>query len=172
VLDGRGEIRQNAGVVGEVGRVVSLHLHPDVSGEALRAVGEVYAEAGKGLVGDARFFGRKNQLGQPSRRQVSLIAREEIARHAATLGLAEIVPGAVRSNIETAGVDLVSFLGREMEVGQAVLLFYEARKPCWKMDCIAPGLQAEMGLGRQGVVAQVIRSGRIRAGDAIRPTQT
>jgi MOSC domain-containing protein YiiM len=146
-----------------------LHLHPDVAGAALRAVREVYAEAGQGLVGDARVFGRKNQKGEPGRRQVSLIAREEIARHAAALGLAEIPPGAVRSNIETTGLELVSFLGREMEVGQAVLLFYEARKPCWKMDRLASGLQAMMSQARQGVLAQVIHSGWIRAGDAIRP---
>jgi MOSC domain-containing protein YiiM len=156
-------------MVVEIGTVESLHLHPDVSGETLQAVREVYAEAGKGLAGDARVFGRKNQKGEPSRRQVSLIAREEIARHAAALGLPSIPPGAVRSNIETAGIDLGSFLGREMAVGQAVLLFYEARTPCWKMDRIAPGLQARMAQGRQGVLAQVIRSGWIRAGDAIGP---
>jgi MOSC domain-containing protein YiiM len=156
-------------VVTEFGTVASLHLHPDVAGEALRAVSEVYAEAGKGLVGDARVFGRKNQKGEPGRRQVSLIAREEIARHAAALGLAEIAPGAVRSNIETTGIDLVSFLDREMEIGEAMLLFYEARTPCWKMDRIAPGLQAIMSQSRQGVLAQVIRSGWIRTGDAVCP---
>jgi MOSC domain-containing protein YiiM len=144
-------------------------LHPEVAGEPLREVSEVYAEAGKGLVGDARVYGRKNEKGEPRRRQVSLIAREDIARHAATLGLPGIVSGAVRSNIETNGLDLVSFLGREMEVGEAVLLFYEARTPCWKMDRIAPGLQAIMSQGRQGVLAQVIRSGWIRTGDDIRP---
>jgi MOSC domain-containing protein YiiM len=152
-----------------MGTVASLHLHPDVAGEALRTVSEVYAEAGQGLVGDARKFARKNQQGEPGRRQVSLIAREEIALHAAALGLPEIAAGAARSNIETTGLDLVSFLHREMEVGQAVLLFYEARTPCWKMDRIAPGLQAMMSQGRQGVLAQVIRSGWIRTGDAIRP---
>jgi MOSC domain-containing protein YiiM len=54
-----------------------------------------------------------------------------------------------------------------MEVGEAVLLFYEARTPCHKMDRIAPGLQALMSQGRQGVLAQVIRSGKIRVGDKI-----
>jgi MOSC domain-containing protein YiiM len=156
-------------VVAEIGTVASLHLHPEVAGEPLRAVSEVYAEAGKGLVGDARVYGRANQNGGPRRRQVTLIAREEIARHAAALDLAEIVPGAVRSNIETAGLDLVSFLGREMEIGEAVLLFYEARTPCRKMDLVAPGLQAIMAQGRQGVLAQVIRSGWIRTGNAVRP---
>lgn len=152
-----------------VGKVASLHLHSEIPGAPLCDVSEVYAEAAKGLVGDARFFGRKNQNGEPRRRQVSLISREEIARHAAALGLPEIVPGAVRSNIETAGLDLVSLLGREVAVGDAVLLFYEARTPCLKMDRVAPGLQAIMAQGRQGVLAQVIRSGWIRAGDDIRP---
>jgi MOSC domain-containing protein YiiM len=154
-------------MVADIGTVASLHLHPEFAGEPLRAVSEVYAEAGQGLAGDARVFGRKNQKGEPRRRQVTLIAREEIARHAAALGLPEIAPGAVRSNIETTGISLLSFLGREMEVGEAVLLFYEARTPCRKMDLVTPGLQAIMSQGRQGVLAQVIRSGWIRLGDAL-----
>lgn len=149
------------------GTVASLHLHPKVAGEPLQTVAEVAAEAGLGIVGDARVFGRKNRAGKISRRQVSLIAREEIARHAAALGAAEIPPGAVRSNIETNGIELVSFLGCEVEVGEAVLHFYEARTPCHKMDCIAPGLQGLMSQGRQGVMAEVVRSGRIRVGDRI-----
>ena len=153
----------------EMGTVESLHLHPEVSGEALRTVSEVFAEAGKGLLGDTRVFGRKNRKGESSLRQVSLIAREEIARHAAAVGLPGIAPGVVRSNIETTGIDLVSFLGREMQVGESVLLFYEARTPCKQMERIAPGLQAMMADGRQGALAQVIRSGWIRAGDAMRP---
>ena len=166
---GGGGFWQDAGVVVHLGTVESIHLHPSVAGEALQDVREVYAEGGKGLVGDARVFGRKGRKGEPSLRQVSLIAREEIARHAAALGLPSIPPGVVRSNIETTGIDLVSLLGREVEVGEALLLFYEARTPCWKMERIAPGLQAMMSQGRQGVLAQVVRSGWIRTGDAMRP---
>ena len=149
------------------GTVASLHLHPEVPGEPMRAVAEVCAEAGQGIAGDARVFGRQNRTGQISRRQVSLIAREEIARHAAALGLPGIPPGAVRSNMEITGIELAAFLGCEMEVGEAVLLFYEARTPCHKMDRIAPGLQALMSQGRQGVLAQVVLSGKIRVGDKI-----
>ncbi|HUD84325.1 MAG TPA: MOSC domain-containing protein [Candidatus Saccharimonadales bacterium] len=150
------------------GTVASLHLHPEVPGEPMRAVAEVCAEAGQGIAGDARVFGRQNRTGRISRRQVSLIAREEIARHAAALGLPGIPPGAVRSNMEITGIELAAFLGCEMEVGEAVLLFYEARTPCHKMDRIAPGLQALMSQGRQGVLAQVVLSGKIRVGDKIR----
>ena len=151
-----------------VGTVASLHLHPDVAGAPLRAVAEMEVEAGKGIVGNVRYFDRKRPNGQPIRRQVTLIAREQIAEHAAALGGVEIAPGAVRSNIETSGVDLISLVGQEVEVGEALLAFYDRRSPCAKMDLVAPGLRELMGNGRQGVLAQVVRSGRIRAGDSIR----
>jgi MOSC domain-containing protein YiiM len=149
------------------GKVVSLHLHPATSGDPLQSVGEIRAEAGKGIVGDARIFGRKDRKGEASRRQISLMAREQIAQHAAALGLPAITPGAVRANIETAGIDLLSLLGQEVKVGGAVLLFYEARTPCGKMDLVAPGLRELMTQNRQGVMAQVVRSGDIRVGDRI-----
>lgn len=149
------------------GKVASLHLHPPDSGEPFFAVSEVRAEAGKGLVGDARVFGRKDRKGGPSRRQVSLIAREQIAEHAATLGLPVFAPGAVRSNIETEGIDLMSLAGQEVKVGEAILFFYEPRTPCPKMDKVAPGLQKLMALGKQGMMAQIVSSGVIRVGDAI-----
>ena len=151
----------------QTGKVVSLHLHPAKSGDPLESVNEVHAEADKGIVGDARTYARKDRLGRPGRRQISLMAREQIAQHAATLGLPGIAPGAVRSNIETAGIDLISLLGQEVRVGTAVLLFYEARTPCPKMDLVADGLQKLMANGQQGVMAQVLHSGDIRVGDEI-----
>jgi MOSC domain-containing protein YiiM len=151
--------------------VASLHLHPAASGEPLLEVTEVSAEAGMGIVGDNRVFGRKNREGKISRRQVSLMAREEITRHASIVGLPEIAPGAVRANIETNGIELTAFVGCEMEVGEAVLRFYEPRTPCYKMDRIASGLQALMSQGRQGVMAEIVRSGKIRVGDKIEKVQ-
>ena len=46
--------------------------------------------------------------------------------------------------------------------------FDEPRLPCHQMDAIAPGLRKLMEEGRQGVMAEVIRSGVVRAGDVIR----
>jgi MOSC domain-containing protein YiiM len=151
------------------GQVASLHLHPAVSGEPLQVVNEIYAEAGRGIVGDGRFYGRKDRRGQPSRRQVSLIGREQIAEHATAFGLEAIPAGVVRSNIETSGVDLLALVGQKVKVGEAVLYFYEPRTPCWKMDLIAPGLCKQMTNGRQGVMAQIIESGTVRVSDAITP---
>lgn len=153
------------------GTVASLHLHPEIAGAPFQEKAEIYVEAGKGIVGNTRYFDRKNRLGEPNRRQVSLIAREQIAEHALALGGVEIPPGAVRANIETQGVDLISLVGRQVEIGEAVLSFYDRRSPCAKMDRVVPGLRELMGNGRQGVLAQVVRSGRIRVGDPIRDHQ-
>ena len=152
-----------------LGHVASLHLHPAEPGTPLQAVEAVEVTADQGILGDARYFGRlSSHTGQPSRRQVSLIEREQIAEHAAALRLPAIPPGAVRSNIETIGINLLSLLGCEVEIGGAVLRFYAPRDPCAKMDALCAGLRALMMNNRQGVLAEVVRSGTIRIGDAIR----
>lgn len=147
------------------GKVASLHVHPAVAGESLTTVPEFNLVAEKGIREDIRYFNRSNG-GRPFKRQVTLINREMIHQHAGALGM-ELSPGDVRSNIETEGVDLIALIGLEVRVGEAVLEFVEARTPCHKMDALAPGLRALMENGRQGVIARVLQSGRVRPGDAI-----
>ena len=128
---------------------------------------EIELVAEKGIVQDVRYFGRKSRAGGPSKRQVTLIEREQIAEHAAVLGLKSIPPGVVRSNIETEGIELVALAGKRVRVGSAELLIGAPRDPCEKMDRIAPGLRELMDQGKQGVLAQVVRSGIVRVGDEI-----
>jgi MOSC domain-containing protein YiiM len=150
------------------GHVASLHLHAAESGAPLQSVESVEMVEEKGVAGDARFFGRLSRdTGQPTRRQVTLIEREQIAEHATALGLPAIIPGAVRSNIETTGINLIALLGKEIEIGEAVLRLYAPRDPCAKMDAICQGLRARMIDQRQGVLAEVVRSGAVRVGDTI-----
>jgi hypothetical protein len=154
------------------GTVVSLHLHPVNPGEPFHAVPVFDVVADQGIAGNPRYFGRVSRsTGKPSRRQVSLIECEQVAEHAAALGLESIAPGAVRSNIETEGIDLVPLVGRRVRIGEAILHLYEPRDPCGKMDAVAPGLKQLMRDGKQGVMAEVIQSGRIQVGDAIEPLQ-
>ncbi len=156
-------------VAGPCGVVASLHVHPSDPSEPLRVMECLNLVAGKGILEDGRYFGRTNtRTGQPNLRQVTLIEREQIAEHAAALGLPGLPPGAVRSNIETTGVDLQSLVGQEVEVGQARLRFHAPRTPCAKMDALCSGLRELMLNHRQGVVAEVVHSGAIRVGDPIR----
>jgi hypothetical protein len=151
-----------------IGRVASLHLHPAEPGAPLQSVELIEVVAGKGIARNGRYFGRvRRSTGEPSRRQVSLMAREQIGEHAAALGLETIPPGAVRANIETVGIESMDLLDRDLSIGEAVLRLYEARTPCHKMDAVCEGLTNLMENNRQGVLAEVVQSGRIRVGDGI-----
>lgn len=150
------------------GRVASLHLHPTEPGQTLETVQAMQLVAGKGIVGDNRYFGKLSRdTGQPTRRQVSLIEREQIQQHAAGLGIEAIAAGAVRSNIETTGLKLLPLLGKEIQIGQAILFLHSQRDPCGKMDALCQGLRERMMNGHQGVLAEIRRPGTIRVGDAI-----
>ncbi len=145
-----------------LGKVASLHLHSAESVGQMVNVWSMELVAGKGIAGNKRYFSR------PTRRQVTLIEREQIAEHAAILGLESIAPGVVRSNIETDGMDFSTLTGKHVRIGkEAVVLLYAPRTPCRKMDEIAPGLRRLMENGRQGVLAQVVVSGVIQTGDTI-----
>lgn len=151
------------------GHVLSLYLHPDKPGDPMRAVESFEVVVEKGIAGNGRYFGRISRgSGQPSKRQLSLMEREQIDEHAATLGLPSIPAGAVRANIETSGIDLITLIERDVQVGSAILFFYEPRTPCEKMDRICQGLRTLMQDRQQGVLAQVIQPGTIRVGDLIR----
>src|SRR6267154_1907153 len=142
------------------GRVASLHLHPLKAGDPLEPVEAIDVIEAKGILNEPRYFGRlSRKTGQ-------------ISQHAKALGLASIPPGAVRSNIETQGINLIALIGSEIEIGEAVLLLYAPRDPCSKMDAICQGLRELMTENRQGVLATVVRSGKIRAGDSIEVRHT
>ena len=149
------------------GRVASLHLHSREPEAPMLAVGQITLVEGKGIVEDVRYFDRKNREGKPRKRQVTLIEREQIGEHAAVLGLPGIAPGKVRSNIETDGISLIDCIGKQLQIGEAILLIYNPRTPCAQMDAVAPRLRELMKNSRQGVLAQVTRSGTVRIGDTI-----
>ena len=151
----------------KLGKVVSLHIHPPKSGASMLDLSQIDVEAERGIVQDKRYFGRRSQNGAPSKRQVTLIEREQLAEHARTLGCADFAPGVVRSNIETSGINLVPLHGKTVQIGTAKLQIGAPRDPCEKMDEIVPGLRELMDHGRQGVLAQIIQSGSIRIGDEI-----
>lgn len=149
-------------------RVASLHLHPLKAGEPFQDVPSIQLERDNGIAGNPRYYARRNREGQPTTRQVSLIEREQLAEHAGALGLATIAPGAVRANIETVGINLVPLVGRKIQIGDAVLLLAAPRDPCDKMDLVCQGLRELMAPQKQGVMAQVIQSGAVHTGDAVK----
>ena len=113
----------------------------------------------------------------PNLRQVHLI-HAELFNELRTKGF-EIVPGQMGENITTRGIDLLALPpGTHLNFGWAVIEVTGLRNPCAQLDGIQPGLMEavlerhpERGLIRKaGIMAVVIKSGEVRAGNKIRVT--
>lgn len=121
-----------------------------------------------GLHGD-RYGGRAD-----GKRQVTLIAREDLGAAAAFLGRSEDVlpPDLVRRNLVTEGLNLAALKGRRLVFGAdpatAVVLEVTGEcHPCSRMEEVL-GVGGYNALrGRGGLTARVLRAGAIQVGDPI-----
>jgi MOSC domain-containing protein YiiM len=114
-----------------------------------------------GLVDD-RYGGRAG-----GKRQVTLIAREDLAAVAGFLGRDLVSPVLLRRNLLTEGINLLALKQRFVGVGEAVLEITGECHPCSRME-------EELGVGgynalrgRGGLTARVVRAGAIRLGEPI-----
>lgn len=114
--------------------------------------------AGKGVEGS---------VGRSTRRQVTLLDREQWERATAALG-GGIDPGLRRANILLSGIPLVETRGRTLRIGATLLRIGGETTPCERMDEAFAGLQealrADWG---GGAFAQVLVGGEIRVGDVV-----
>lgn len=110
-----------------------------------------------GVVGDAHAG--------PGHRQLSLLARESIARMQA-LGL-KVDAGDFAENFTTEGIELFSLpIGTRLTVGPALLEVTQIGKECHTRcaifyqagDCVMP---------REGIFVRILRGGTVRAGDSL-----
>jgi MOSC domain-containing protein YiiM len=112
---------------------------------------------GRGLAGD--------HYARPGKRQVTLIAAEDLDRIAERLGRPAVPPDLVRRNIVIAGVDLAA-LGRRFRLGGALLEATGPCDPCARMDALlGEGALAAMQ-GLAGITARIIEGGTITLGSA------
>jgi MOSC domain-containing protein YiiM len=112
--------------------------------------------AGRGLVGNADFGGR---------RQVTIIAREAWDAMMRELGHA-VSPSARRANVMVSGVALARTRERVLRLGACRLRVLGETTPCEVMDAACPGLRAAMTPDwRGGVFAEVLDDGEIAVGD-------
>ena len=95
-----------------------------------------------------------------SGRQVLLVDRE-------TLDAMELVPGILRENITTVGLNVNSLeKGHRLRMGKAILEVTMVCTPCNQMERIRPGLRKELW-GRRGMLCRILEGGLLRTGDRI-----
>jgi len=95
-----------------------------------------------------------------SKRQVLLVDKE-------TLDAMELVPGIIRENITTQGLNVNGLkVGERLRAGGALLEVSMVCTPCDQMERVRPGLRREL-YGRRGMLCRVIEGGTVQQGDAI-----
>jgi MOSC domain-containing protein YiiM len=96
------------------------------------------------------------------KRNVLFVAVEDLE----ALGVA---PGAVKENFTVRGATVMKWpVGQRLAIGDAEFEVSMVCDPCELMETIRPGLQAEID-GRRGMLARVLKTGRVSLGDEVRP---
>mmetsp|Transcript_29324 Transcript_29324/g.56999 ORF Transcript_29324/g.56999 Transcript_29324/m.56999 type:complete len:155 (-) Transcript_29324:1523-1987(-) len=140
------------------GAVVWLGLRPARRAE-MDVVEEVEIDAA-GLVGDRS---------RPGKRAVTLIQAEHLSAIGAFLGQGPVDPALLRRNIVVSGLNLASMKDRHIAIGDAVLHLTVICAPCSRMEeTFGHGGYAAVR-SHGGWCAEVVRPGRVRFGDAVRP---
>jgi MOSC domain-containing protein YiiM len=95
-----------------------------------------------------------------TKRQVLFASRE----HLDALG---VEPGRIRENFTVEGADVHQWpVGQQVRAGGALFEISMVCDPCERMEAIRSGLQAELE-GRRGMLARVLETGEVAAGDEI-----
>ncbi len=128
-------------------QICTAHRAPMQRKDSLSAVADL------GLEGDLHAK-------QGSARQVLFMDEE-------TLTAFGLSAGRVRENITTRGIELKMLTaGTRVRVGGAVFEITKSCTPCEFIEDIQPGLREKME-GQRGMLARVVESGEVRAGDTI-----
>ncbi len=146
------------------GTVEAIFIVP-VGGEAMRPVAEVMGLARCGLEGD-RYCKRTGYWTGVDECEATFIQAEHLDEIVETTGIG-VKDGQHRRNIVTGGIQLESLRGRQFQVGGAVFEYDRPRPPCSYIEGLTePGMTRAL-VGRGGICARVVKSGRIRVGDTI-----
>jgi len=100
-----------------------------------------------------------------SQRQILLVDLE-------TLHAMDLLPGSIRENVTTEGLNVNGLaIGEQVRVGPVLLQISAVCTPCDQLEKIRPGLRREI-YGRRGMLCRVLQGGMVRKGDAIRREAT
>lgn len=138
--------------------VRAIHVAP---GRRLptKAVQQVEAEAGVGLVGD-RYHGTRH-------RHVTVQALDDLAAAAEVLGR-PVDPGLTRRNITLDHGPIPTRPGERMTIGDVELEVVRIAAPCRLLDdWLGPGAMAALRSPRGGTVFRLLTSGTISVGDEV-----
>jgi len=151
------------------GELVAVFIGPRTA-EALQAVEQVEAIAGRGLDGDryCRGEGTFAKKDSPDR-EVTLIESEALEALTRDCEI-PLRPEQARRNLLTRGVPLNHLVGKEFSIDEVVLRGLRLCEPCGHLEKLTvKGIEKGL-LHRGGLRAQILRGGTLRPGAVIKPT--
>ena len=152
------------------GQLSGIFVAPRKCGD-LESVQRVEAVQGRGLTGDRYFLheGTYSKKDGPDR-EVTLIEAEAVEAILQENEIA-VAPNECRRNLLTRGVPLNHLVGKEFSVGTVKLRGIRLCEPCGHLEKLTARKGIEKALlHRGGLRAQILQSGTLNVGDAIRPT--
>jgi MOSC domain-containing protein YiiM len=132
----------------------------------MSTVEQVRAVAAKGLEGDRYFLGLGAFWKPKPDYEVTLIESEALEALERDYGVA-LMPAESRRNILTRGVALNHLVGREFQVGEAVLRGVRLCEPCAYLERLTHRDVIRGLTHRGGLRAQILIGGTIRVGDRV-----
>jgi MOSC domain-containing protein YiiM len=142
------------------GRVEAIYIAAK-HGELPHQVDVAVAQAGRGIEGDRNF-----DDSDPDSCNITLIEAEAFDDLRARHGF-EITPLESRRQVLVRGVNLGEFVGRRFQIGEVECEGEERCEPCNHLAKMVGTQDVLRGLLHTGLRAAVVKSGSIRAGDAV-----
>lgn len=137
----------------------AIYIAP-ARGQPMQRVEAVEAMAGQGLTGDRYASGQGYYSGRYDC-EVTLI-EAEVLEAVATEDHLPVMEGQHRRNLVTRGLDLRSFQGQRLKIGEVLLEYHRPRPPCDYLQRITqPGMTKALGRGA-GIGMRVICGGLLR----------
>lgn len=150
------------------GIVTAIYTAPH-SGAGMVKSDEAEMVAGRGIVGD-RYYADAGTFSEKLKglpdHELTLIGLEEIENFNQTVGLS-LAHGVLRRNLITSGIYLNSLVGLEFTIGQLRFKGVRLCEPCAHLaKLVVPEVLPHL-VGRGGLRAAILESGKIRRGDRI-----
>ena len=146
-----------------MGRIAGIARHDRPLGP-IETLDSAELIEGQGLAGD---FRGTHKPGRDGRRGVSLIEAGDWAAATDECG-ADLPWSERRANLLVEGFDLPQQPGVWLRVGEALIEITDECDPCARMEALHPGLRSALEPDwRGGVLARVLKGGRVNVGDEI-----
>ena len=145
-----------------MGKIEAINI-TNISEDNTFYVNQAILEKGKGIVND-RYYGNFKE----KKNQVTIISLEEINNFNNQIKQ-NIDAKNFRRNIIVSGINLNEFINKKIKINEVILKIHEICQPCKYLQnrLKIPSL-VKMLVNKSGVRAEIINSGSLSVGDAIK----